>query len=225
MKKWAPSNEGQDIGFRSQPSSAADPAAYLFDEPYFFPPPHGRVFESVAVAPGTGEVLGALTWGVGAVPAYAQNPECADKPSSNFQGAVEKFYTPKNPASGHGQENYDAILDGFAPNDAALTADQKQQLDSLVARAKEMITSSKGEPASTKNRLVVGGFGDSMDKDPMAASEQRAQAVANYLMGKGVPNDTLNVRTFGATWARYEVSTEKAQEGRNRRVQIRLFYP
>ena len=44
-------------------------------------------------------------------------------------------------------------------------------------------------------------------------------------MSKGVPNDTLDLRTFGTTWARYEVSTKKAQEGRNRRVQIRLFYP
>ena len=118
----------------------------------------------------TGETLGALTWGVGTVPAYAEQPKCADKSSADFQGAVEKFYTPKNPASGHGQENYDVILDGFAPNDAALTADQKKQLDPIVARAKEMITNSKGDPKETKNRLVVGGFGDWMDKDPMAAS-------------------------------------------------------
>jgi outer membrane protein OmpA-like peptidoglycan-associated protein len=223
MKQWVPSNEGKDIGFRSQPNSADDPAAYLFDEPYFFPPPHGRVFESVAVVLETGETLGALTWGVGTVPAYAEKPKCADKPSADFHGAVEKFYTPKSPAPGHGQENYDLILDGFAPNDATLTADQKKQLDSIAARVKEII--GKGDPGATKNHLVVGGFGDSMDNDPMAASDQRAQAVANYLMSKGVPNDTLDLRPFGATWARYEVSTKKAQEGRNRRVQIRLFMP
>ena len=222
-KQWVPSNLGTDIGFRSQPNSADDPAAYLFDEPYFFPPPHGRVFESVAVVLETGETLGALTWGVGTVPAYAEKPKCADKPSADFHGAVEKFYTPKSPAPGHGQENYDLILDGFAPNDATLTADQNKQLDSIAARVKEII--GKGDPGATKNHLVVGGFGDSMDNDPMAASDQRAQAVANYLMSKGVPNDTLDLRPFGATWARYEVSTKRAQEGRNRRVQIRLFMP
>jgi len=222
-KKWVPSNEGKDVGFRSEPTLTSDAGAYLFDEPYFFPPPHGRLFESVALVPETGEVLGALTWGVGDVPAYAQKPKCADRASSDFQGAMETFYTPKNPAFGHGRDNYDLILDGFAPNDAALTADQKKQLDSIVSRAKDMMTSRKGDPAATRNHLVVGGFGDSMDKDPMAASEQRAQAVANYLMSNGVPNDTLDVRTFGPTWARYEVSTKKAQEGRNRRVQIRLF--
>ena len=88
---------------------------------------------------------------------------------------------------------------------------------------KEII--GKGDPEATKNHLVVGGFGDSMDTDPMAASEQRTQAVANYLTGKGVPKDTLDLRPFGATWARYEVGTKKAQEGRNRRIQIRLFPP
>jgi outer membrane protein OmpA-like peptidoglycan-associated protein len=224
-KQWVASNEGRDVGFRSQPSTAGDPAAYLFDEPYFFPPPHGRVFESVAVVPETGEVLGALTWGVGTVPAYAQSPKCAETPSSEYQSTVEKFYTPKDPARGHGQENYDVILDRFAANDAALSAEQKKQLDSIAARAKEMISNNKGEPKSTDQHLVIGAFGDSMDKDPMAASEQRAQAVATYITSKGVRVSTLDVRTFGATWARYEVGTKKAQEGRNRRVQIRLFVP
>jgi outer membrane protein OmpA-like peptidoglycan-associated protein len=223
MTQWVPSDNGKDIGFRSQPNSADDPAAYLFDEPYFFPPPHGRVFESVAVVLETGETLGALTWGVGAVPSYAEKPKCADTPSADFHGAVEKFYTPKSPAPGYGQENYDLILDGFAPNDAALTAGQKKQLDSIAAMVTEII--GKGDPEVTKNHLVVGGFGDSMDTDPMAASEQRTQAVANYLTGVGIPQDTLDLRPFGATWARYEVSTKKAREGRNRRVQIRLFPP
>ena len=38
MKQWVPSSEGKDIGFRSQPNSADDPAAYLLDEPFFFSP-------------------------------------------------------------------------------------------------------------------------------------------------------------------------------------------
>jgi outer membrane protein OmpA-like peptidoglycan-associated protein len=234
-KQWVPSKEGGDIGFKSQPNSADDPAAYLFDEPYFFPPPHGRVFESVAVVLETGETLGALTWGVGKVPAYAEKPKCADEPSADFHATVEKFYTPKNPAPGQGQENYDLILDGFAPNDYTLTGDQKKQLDSIVARVKEIITRHEKiinkDPIALINFLkklskclVVGGFGDSMDTDPMAASDRRTQAVASYFSSKGVPKDALDLRSFGVTWARYEVSTKKAQEGLNRRVQIRLFF-
>jgi len=225
-KRLGPTNEGRyykDIylGFRSQPSSADDPTAYMFDEPYFFPPPHGRVFESVAVVLETGEILGALTWGVGKVPTYAEKPKCADQPSAEFHGTLERFYTPKNPAPASGRENYDLILDGFAPNATTLTADQKKQLDSIGARVRERI-GDKG-PAETTGQLVVGGFGDSADTDPLAMSGRRAQAVADYLIGQGVPADTLNLRAFGATWARHEVSTKAAGEGRNRRIQIRLF--
>jgi outer membrane protein OmpA-like peptidoglycan-associated protein len=221
LRRWVPSNEGTKIGFRSQPNSADDPAAYMFDEPYFFPPPHGRVFESVAVVLETGETLGALTWGVGTVPTYAQKPTCADRPSAAYHTSTEKFYTPESPAPAHGQENYDLIFDGFAPNSATLTAEQNKQLDSIAARVKEMI--GTGDPEATADHLLVGGFGDSMDTDPMAASEQRTQSVANYLSAKGVPKVTLDLRPFGAAWARFELNTKQAQEGRNRRIQIRLF--
>jgi outer membrane protein OmpA-like peptidoglycan-associated protein len=222
-KRWEPSNEGADVGFRSRPSSTADPAAYMFDEPYFFPAPHGRVFESVAVVLETGETLGALTWGVGAVPADAQKPTCADSPSADYQGAVAKFYTPKSPAPEHGRENYDLVFDGFAPNGATLTADQKRQLAAFAAYVKEVVTAAGA--GKTKGHLVVGGFGDSKDTDPVAASGRRAQAVADFLTGKGVPRDTLDLRPYGASWARYEPSAKRAQEGGNRRVQIRMFQP
>lgn len=222
-KPWVPTNEGEDVGFRSRPGGAGDPAAYLFDEPYFFPPPHGRVFESVAVVLETGETLGALTWGVGAVPAYAQKPTCADRPSTDYQGAVEKFYTPKSPAPEHGRENYDLVLDGFAPNAVTLTADQKRQLDAFAAYVKDVVSTTG--PDKTKRHLVVGGFGDSKDTDPVAASDRRAQAIGDFLTGKGVPRGTLDLRPYGAMWARYEATAKRAQEGGNRRVQIRMFRP
>jgi outer membrane protein OmpA-like peptidoglycan-associated protein len=223
QKRWVPTNEGEDVGFRSRPSTAADPAAYMFDEPYFFPPPHGRVFESVAVVLETGETLGALTWGVGTVPASAQKPTCADRPSAAYRGAVERFYTPKSPAPEHGRENYDLVFDGFAPNGATLTADQKRQLDAFAAYVKDLI--GRADPGKAKGHLVVGGFGDSKDTDPLAASERRAQAIADFLTSKGVPRDTLDLRPFGASWARYEVTAKRAEEGGNRRVQIRMFQP
>jgi len=222
-KRWEPSNEGEGVGFRSRPGNAADPAAYMFDEPYFFPPPHGRVFESVAVVLETGETLGALTWGVGAVPAYAHKPTCADRPSADYQAAVGRFYTPKSPAPEHGRENYDLVLDGFPPNGATVTADQKRQLDAFAAYVKEIVgTAGAGK---TKGHLVVGGFGDSKDADPLAASDRRARAIADFLTGKGVPRETLDLRPYGATWAVYEPSAKRAQEGGNRRVQIRMFQP
>jgi hypothetical protein len=66
-----------------------------------------------------------------------------------------------------------------------LSAEQKKQLDSIAARAKEMISNNKGDPKSTDQHLVIGAFGDSMDKDPMAAWSS-VQAVATYITSKGV---------------------------------------
>ncbi|GHO90356.1 hypothetical protein KSF_004040 [Reticulibacter mediterranei] len=227
-RQWVPGGEGEERGFRSQPSSSDDPAAYMFDEPEFYPPRHGRVFESVAIVLETREILGALTWGVGNVPAYAQQPSCSDMASATFHNTMERFYTPKSPTAGYGRENYDLIFEGFAPNDATLTVEQKKQLDPIAADAKEIINKSKGDPKKemkAKGSLVIGGFGDSVDTDPMAASVLRTQVVANYLLSKGAPKEILDLRPFGTAWALYEVNTSKAQEGRNRRVQIRLFRP
>lgn len=227
-RQWIPGGEGEMRGFRSRPSSSDDPAAYMFDEPEFFPPRHGRVFESVAIVLETGEILGALTWGVGNVPAYAQQPSCSDMASATFHSTIERFYTPKSPTAGYGRENYDLIFERFAPNDATLTAEQKKQLNPIAVEAREIFIRSKGDPKKEekiKSSLVIGGFGDSADADPMAASVLRTQVVANYLLGKGAPEDMLDLRPFGTAWALYEVNTNKAQEGRNRRVQIRLFRP
>jgi outer membrane protein OmpA-like peptidoglycan-associated protein len=63
-----------------------------------------------------------------------------------------------------------------------------------------------------------------MELDPIVISEQRAQAVASYLLDKGVPGENIIATAFGATWARYGLDTKESKEGRNRRVQLRLRY-
>jgi len=218
--QWAASNEGKDVGFRSQPNSAGDPYAYLFDEPVFFPPPHARIFETVAVVLETGETLGSLTWGVGT---YTEKPKCTEQPSAKFNAAVETFYTPKDPAPAHGSENFDLVFERFAPDDASLTAGQKKQLDPIVTRTQKMIEDRKDKPETIKQSLVIEGFGDTKDTDPMAASEKRARAIKAYFISKGIPSNTIGMLFFGAAWARYEVTSKKAQGGGNRRVQIRLY--
>jgi hypothetical protein len=57
----------------------------------------------------------------------------------------------------------------------------------------------------------------------MGASEPRGEAVASYLIGKGVRKDHVTVT--GATWARYPPNTKESQEGRKRRVQLCLPMP
>jgi len=212
MKKWMPEGvlpEEARRGYKNQPSSTTDPAAYLYDEPWVYPN-QGRIFESVAVVPETSETLGGLTWGVGEVPEGAKRVECSDKTSAYFQLAVEKFYaTPRRLESKVGEENYDVILDGFNANDATLTADQEKRLDPIVTKVR----------GNSKLIVQVGGFAGAMDSDPIVTSEHRAQAVAGYLIGKGVAKNSIFSTGFGASWARYPLSMK---EGRNRRVQIRL---
>jgi outer membrane protein OmpA-like peptidoglycan-associated protein len=208
-KEWIPEVTGPPQGFKNQPSSSADHAAYLWDEPVTRNPVT-KLFETVAVVPETGEPLGALQWGVGQ---KAPTVACDDRATSGFLVTLDKFYAPRAelPEDQKHEATFDVILDGFGANDATLTANQQKQLDSLAATAKDR-----------SNCVVVGGFGDAMDRDPMGASEQRAQAVASYLMSKGVQKEYITMTGFGATWARFHPSTNQGRQGRNRRVQIRL---
>lgn len=172
-----------------------------------------KLFETVAVVPETGETLGALRWSVGKV---ATPVECTDNATADFLVTVDNFYsTPTELGKDRAHEaTYEDILDGFSANDATLTADQQKKLDPIVATAK-----------SESRCVVVGGFGDAMERDPMGASEQRAQAVASYLIGKGLQKEYITMTGFGATWARFQTGTKEGREGRNRRVQILLRSP
>ena len=216
QKKWVPENTSETT--KIAPSSAADRSAYLYDVPWV-PPSATLMFETVAVVPKTAETLGALRWGVGEGKLYgAKYDDCTDKPSTAFNMAVERFYaTPAvvGPAARGpkgGEEGYDAIVDGFKPNDATLTTAQEKLLDPIVTKVK----------ADPTVNVWVGGFADAMDKNPGGISEERAQAVANYLVRTGVPRMNLSVTGFGSTWARYPQS---AGESRNRRVQCILDDP
>lgn len=210
-KEWVP--ESAPKGYKNKPSSSTDTTAYLYDAPSV-PPGQTKMFESVAVEAESSATLGALRWGVsGGQLLGAEDKDCTDAPLADFGAAVERFYaTPTTVGPDpEREERYDAILDEFSGGDATLTADHEKQLDPIVTKV-------RGDP---KLVVLVAGFGDAMDRDPSRTSEQRAQAVASYLIGKGVPEGNVKTTGFGAAWARYLPSMK---EGRNRRVQIRLRY-
>jgi len=217
-KQWIP--EEAPAGFKNAPSKAGYPTAYLYDGPSV-PPTQTKMFESVVVVPATGEVLGSLKWGVswgkgeGKV-LGGEGTDCTEAPSADFGTALDRFYaTPKTldmkQRRAVGDEHYDAILYGFATNEAALTAEHQKQLDSVVNQFKEFPNLSG----------IVGGFADESEKDPLGISRQRAETVKNYLIGQGVPKDKILLGGFGASWARHPPS---AKENRNRRVQILLDF-
>jgi hypothetical protein len=163
------------------------------------------VFEAVAVVPETGETLGALKWGL----EYgktgldrwkllnATKDDCTERPSKELAPTLEQFYT----------LHYDAILDGFQPNDATLSASHMAQLDPIARQLKD-----------NRNLVVrIGGFADATETDATASSAKRAQAVKDYLTKKGVSEKQTLSAALGATWARF---TPGATETRNRRVQL-----
>ena len=212
QKRWVPESLKTPTppGFKNQPSSLADPAAYLYDPPWA-PPGQTKRFESVPVVPETAERLGALTWGLD-----SDRVECTNEPSASFDEAVKKFYTVPtvigpDPAR---KEHYDVILDGFERNVTTLTTNQEKKLDPIAPLVK-----------NAPNLIVmVGGSGDDSDIYPEGASEKRAQAVADYLKSKAVPEKNLTVIGYGATWGLYPPTSKEGKEGLNRRVQISLSY-
>ncbi len=204
---WTPEEAAE--GFRNAPSTASDSSAYLYDAPAV-PVTTMKMFESVVVVTETSETLGALKWGVGGgLLLGGRDNDCTDVPSDEFGAAVERFYATPTTDEPDREERYDVILDEFKPNDVTLTASQEKQLDPIVAKLGREL-----------GKLVrVAGFADAMDKDPSRTSERRAQAVAKYLVGRGVPDANIRQVGFGTAWARYPPSMK---DGRNRRVQVRL---
>jgi hypothetical protein len=222
-RQWVPQGTGPPYeSYKNQPSSATDRTAYLFDAPSV-PPTEQKMFETAAVVPETGEALGSLRWGVSSTGKLlgGEPKDCTDALSAEFNAAVERFYaTPQGLGSA-----YDAILDGFPANDgspagtqqaASLTVEQQVQLDGI---AKTFATRASQSPDCA---IELGGFADASEADPGGTSERRIEAVAAYLIDKGVGKDKLYVAgAFGAAWARFPPS---AGESRNRRVQIRIRY-
>ncbi|MBP5616583.1 MAG: OmpA family protein [Elusimicrobiaceae bacterium] len=101
----------------------------------------------------------------------------------------------------------------FALNSAALSTEAMQTLTDLNRVLKKY----------PKNRIVVQGFTDSTGTDEFnqTLSEQRAQAVYNYLLANGLK--TLSITYVGYGKA-YPVASNDTEEGRakNRRVVLTI---
>jgi hypothetical protein len=212
-KQWKP--VGAPKGYKNQPSSRADPSAYMYDEPVIHSG-ETRVFESAAVVPETTEILGSLRWGITTNTILgAEFEDCTDLPSASFDKLMTAYYTPRTgqPGGGETPEHYDAVLDGYAADAFALTTEHTRQLADVLQRFRDNKASSK--------QLAVSGFADAKDEDPMFTSEARATLVMRYFIDNGVAADKIDVHYFGAAWARFPAGPS---EDRNRRVQVRIYY-
>ncbi|MFK7885979.1 MAG: OmpA family protein [Gammaproteobacteria bacterium] len=113
------------------------------------------------------------------------------------------------------QSQYDRALRGqtvsFATSSATISADSFPLLDELAGAAK----------SCADVRVGVHGHTDSMG-DPqfnLNLSQQRAQAVVDYLIDEGVPRANLRARGFGASEPR-ESNDTRAGRAANRRIEF-----
>jgi OOP family OmpA-OmpF porin len=104
------------------------------------------------------------------------------------------------------------VNDGFEFNSAKLKPNMKAALDDVAAKV---------EATPGDEHLMVIGHTDSIGSEAynMKLSERRAQATADYLVGKGIAADHITSKGMGESQPVADNST-KAGRAKNRRVEI-----
>ncbi len=99
----------------------------------------------------------------------------------------------------------------FATNKATLTAASKATLDKLAGVFSEYPNSN----------IMIDGHTDSSGDDAynMTLSQKRAQAVSDYLVGKGLDNGRFTTAWHGETQPKHDNSTPEGR-AKNRRVEL-----
>ena len=104
----------------------------------------------------------------------------------------------------------------FKLDSAELTEDSKHILDGVAA--------TLNAPESANVAIEVGGHTDAAGSDPynLMLSQQRAESVKQYLIGRGVAAERLKPRGYGKAEPVADNSTEQGRE-ENRRVTFRIM--
>jgi OOP family OmpA-OmpF porin len=102
---------------------------------------------------------------------------------------------------------------GFPGNLARLNNVDKACLDDVALRVRQ-------DPQS---RVVIVGHADKTERYPEVIGRKRAEAVKGYLVGQGVDQAKVTVRSAGATQLLDTGKTAQAR-AKNRRVEI-IFLP
>ena len=196
-------------GYKNAPGSSTDPTAYLFDEPWLYPS-MAKIFESVIVIPDTGEILGSLRWGVAEDQLLGGRlDDCTDLPSHGFDVAMQNYYSMTKGPYPQSPGRFDAVIDGYDFGDYELSEDKQKRLDPVI-------NAFLNYP---KMWIAVSGFADAGEHDdPDFTSLMRALLVQRYMMSKGVPQDKIDVHSFGAAWARFAPSASEARTDESRSV-------
>lgn len=101
----------------------------------------------------------------------------------------------------------------FKTNDATLDEEAYRSLDALLVQMKKF----------PKTKFVINGHADNSGTDAvnMKLSQERADAVKNYLVSKKVDVKRISTQAFGSA---YPIASNEVEEGRakNRRVEIKV---
>lgn len=101
----------------------------------------------------------------------------------------------------------------FKTNDASLDEEAYRSLDALLMQMKKF----------PKTKFVINGHADNSGTDAvnMKLSQERADAVKNYLVSKKVDVKRISTQAFGSA---YPIASNEVEEGRakNRRVEIKV---
>jgi outer membrane protein OmpA-like peptidoglycan-associated protein len=150
-----------------------------------------------------------------AVKAFENNITVVGDKIDDVRDAISAL--PLNPQAGDCQIAYNILLAGHVVNfdsaSALIASDSKPLLNALSAIAIRCVD----------YRVEVGGHTDANGDDfaNQHLSERRAQAVADFLVGKGVPASQLTVRGYGETMLidRHETA---AADAKNRRIEFKI---
>ena len=109
--------------------------------------------------------------------------------------------------------DWSVTIDRFDIGKFQISATQKTQLDTLASRILGRISLVRELTAQVVGFADVPG-GEERNK---VLGQERADAVRNYLIGKGVPEDALTASSLGESFLAIDT---KNYEARNRRVEI-----
>jgi outer membrane protein OmpA-like peptidoglycan-associated protein len=194
------------------------PLTPLFALPQHEAPEVAEECELAVVDPITGRSdCGTDSDGDGVLDSLDQCPGTpAGTPVDGRGCTVEPVTTAPQPAPYEAPTEQPLILRGvqFENDTAILTAESKQILDDVAA-------SLKGQPGL---RIEIGGHTDSIGNESYnhMLSQQRAEAVRQYLISRGVDGDGLVAMGYGEF---KPVASNETPEGRaeNRRVELKLI--
>lgn len=205
----------------SSPFRAGGNSSAILNDSPFLDMNQTKEFETAIVVVETGEVLGHLRWNVQRWSAVSwfggpdssttvRRANCAEGSSAEFQSVVDQYVADQLLSDGGEQ----TVVTGFAAGSAVLPP-------APIINLTPVIRTLQDHP---ERRVTLGGGATQDEPNPVALSQQRAEAVRGYLVRLGIDASRISVESYGADWAL--TPTDRANAGdTNRRVQVWVRQP